>query len=185
MEKKLKEKENLILEYEDKILEMEQQIDSTNVCLSEKVKLVECLEDKIEMQNKLIDELEEDIINMKEKQRLQRNVMHAEKETQISDELNCSKEKQSKVEVREESCQTCFFSFTNSEVQTESIEIKEEYNFYVEEKSLQTSFLNESRQAQLEELVELKEKFADLETSSKSKTAVYFIFIQQICINSN
>ena len=192
MERKLKEKEELLIEFEDRMLEMEQQMESVNVCMSEKVKIIENLEDKVENQNKVIADLEENIMNLKEKQRIRQDVMRSEKETQTTEEFSLfEKNEEPKVEVREKSCQTRLLTFSDSEIQTEdmerkkeNLEIKKEDNFFKEEKSLQTSLLDNSRLGLIERLEEIEIESAQFEAErdvlkellSKQKEVYFIIF---------
>lgn len=169
MEEKLKTKEELLAEYEDKIIELEQQLESVNECLSEKIKLTE--------------NLEEDIFHLREKQNLQRNVMRSEKETMTCEEL-CLENEKLQTPLSDISCQTEFPDLVDSEVNTDDIKlgikIKNEtqtrLSLYTNEKSLQTSFLDNTQQERILELENLKELFAALEIESESKKTVnYFL----------
>ncbi|XP_051175132.1 kinesin-like protein KIF20A [Leptopilina boulardi] len=168
MEEKLKTKEELIVEYEDKIIELEQQLENVNDCLSEKVKLAEIFEDTIESKNKIINDLQDDILNIREKQNVQKNFMRSEKETMTCEKLSLDHNK-SQNSLSDISCQTENPNLIDSESNTDNIEIKTRLRLSTNEKNLQTSFLDNNDDEQNVEFVNLKKMFAALEIETMAK----------------
>lgn len=166
MEEKLKTKEELLVEYEDKINELEHQLEIVNDCLSEKVKFTEILEDNIETKNRIIVDLQDDILNMKEKQHVRNNIMHSEKETMTCEELSSTDDdNKSQNSLSNTSCQTETPNLIDSECNTNFSEIKTNSSLSTEEKILQTSFLDQQDEISIE-FEKLKETFAQLEIES-------------------
>ncbi|XP_043460718.1 kinesin-like protein KIF20A isoform X2 [Leptopilina heterotoma] len=165
MEEKLKTKEEILVEYEDKINELEHQLEIVNDCLSEKVKFNEILEDNIETKNRIIADLQDDILNMKEKQHVRNNIMHSEKETMTCEELSSIDDNKSQNSLSNTSCQTETPNLIDSECNTNFSEIKTNSSLSTEEKILQTSFLDQQDDISAE-FEKLKETFAQLEIES-------------------
>lgn len=176
MEEKLKTKEELIVEYEDKIIELEQQLENVNDCLSEKVKLAEIFEDTIESKNKIINDLQDDILNIREKQNVQKNFMRSEKETMTCEKLSLDHNK-SQNSLSDISCQTENPNLIDSESNTDNIEIKTRLRLSTNEKNLQTSFLDNNDDEQNVEFVNLKKMFAALEIETMAKKTVNYCLL--------